>query len=71
MLSKHITQSFIVSAGIKTEESCAAMCAHSAYISVHILTKLKHSETKNILHHSKAWSIYTNLVKILKFGQNP
>ena len=63
MLSKCITQSFIVSAGIKTEESCAAMCAHSAYISLHILTKLKHSETKNILHHSQAW------VNILKGPQ--
>ena len=33
------------------------MCTHSAYISLYILTKLKHSETKNIFHQSQAWSI--------------
>ena len=71
----------IVCAGIKTAESSAAMCAHSAYISLHILTKLKHSETRNILHHSQAWGgggskswnlvqilKFWNLVKVLKFG---
>ena len=73
----------IVSTGIKTEESSAAICAHSAYISLPILTKLKHSETKNILHHSQAWSISIfgwnpeiwlkswNLVEIQKFCWNP
>ena len=47
----------IVSAGIKTEESNAGICAHSAYIPLHILTKLKHSETRSILHHLQVWSI--------------